>query len=198
MKISKAKLHQIIKEELHKVLSEGEDDSGWGDTVYKLSGLTDRKNEAQRLFNIFFPDKSEYDLEILTHGDNKLRHVISKLYGWNLSAPFADETQPNPSYVKVGREFAKEGKRLNTDEEVEEFIDRATDYDTAKERGSWSRSDHQRRHGAEEEAKDFIKHVHGVDRDFLDDPDIDDERKAKLKAEYDAIVDRILTLDDTK
>ena len=55
MKISKTKLHQIIKEELQSVLGEADDNDGWGDTVVrprsgqKLAGQRSDGRKSQDL-----------------------------------------------------------------------------------------------------------------------------------------------------
>jgi hypothetical protein len=46
MKISKTKLHQIIKEELQSVLSEVENEYGWGDTRFAPRPAQDRERAA--------------------------------------------------------------------------------------------------------------------------------------------------------
>jgi|TARA_R110000824_G_scaffold90631_2_gene221238 sulfite reductase alpha subunit-like flavoprotein len=161
MKISTTKIRQIIKEELQRVLSEGEDDDGWGDTVYadragpKLAGKRGKfvgtgdsydpdeteevdvaaaikreqespaaptfREEAQRLFNIFFADYDDDALEIMIHNDPELEEILAKLYGWNLDL-FPHDVQPSPTIVKIAQAFEKE-KKVIVDNETE-FLDR--------------------------------------------------------------------------
>lgn len=164
MKISTTKIRQIIKEELHNVLSETDDDYDWGDTVYddragpKFAGKPSRpgkfvgtgdsddpdetqevdvaaaikreqespaaptfREEAQRLFNIFFADYDDDALEIMTHNDPELEEILAKLYGWNLDF-FRYDVQPSPTIVKIAQAFEKE-KKVIVDNETE-FLDR--------------------------------------------------------------------------
>lgn len=79
------------------------------------------REEAARLFSIFFIDYDDDALEIMTHNDPELEEILAKLYGWNLDL-FPHDVQPSPTVVKVAQDFEKEGKAI-VDNETE-FLDR--------------------------------------------------------------------------
>jgi len=79
------------------------------------------REEAERLFNIFFADYDIDSLEIMTHNDPELEDIVAKLYGWNLNL-FPHDVQPSPTIVKVAQDFEKEGKGIIDNEG--EFLDR--------------------------------------------------------------------------
>jgi hypothetical protein len=79
------------------------------------------REEAERLFNIFFADYDIDSLEIMTHNDPELEDIVAKLYGWNLNL-FPHDVQPSPTIVKVAQDFEKEGKAILDNEG--EFLDR--------------------------------------------------------------------------
>ena len=79
------------------------------------------REEAARLFNIFFSDYDDDALETLVHNDLDLQDILSKLYGWNLDL-FPQEKEPSPTIIKIAQEFEKE-KRDIIDNETE-FLDR--------------------------------------------------------------------------
>lgn len=79
------------------------------------------REEAERLFNIFFADYDIDALEIMTHNDPELEDIIAKLYGWNLSL-FPHDVQPSPTIIKVAQDFEKDGKGIVDNEG--EFLDR--------------------------------------------------------------------------
>jgi len=156
MKISKTKLHQIIKEELQNILSEADDDQSTTRMVPRAelpkrgrfvgtgasydpdktqevdvaaaikqeqesSAAPTFRDEARRLFNIFFVDYDDDALETLVHNDPELEEILAKLYGWNLDL-FPYDVQPSPTIVKIAGQFEKEGKGIIDNEA--EFLKR--------------------------------------------------------------------------
>jgi len=79
------------------------------------------RDEARRLFNIFFVDYDDDALETLVHNDPELEEILAKLYGWNLDL-FPHDVQPSPTIVKIAGQFEKEGKGIIDNEA--EFLKR--------------------------------------------------------------------------
>jgi len=79
------------------------------------------RDEARRLFNIFFVDYDDDALETLVHNDPELEEILAKLYGWNLDL-FPHDVQPSPTIVKIAGQFEKEGKGIIDNED--EFLKR--------------------------------------------------------------------------
>jgi hypothetical protein len=85
------------------------------------SSATTFREEAARLFDIFFSDYDDDALETLVHNDLDLQDILSKLYGWNLDL-FPREKEPSPTIIKIAQEFEKEKKGIIDNET--EFLDR--------------------------------------------------------------------------
>ena len=79
------------------------------------------REEAERLFNIFFSDYDDDALEIMIHNDHELEEIVAKLYGWRLDL-FPHDVQPSPTIVKVAQAFENEGKGIVDNED--EFLAR--------------------------------------------------------------------------
>tara|TARA_R110000824_G_scaffold67304_3_gene174242 strand:+ start:195 stop:845 length:651 start_codon:yes stop_codon:yes gene_type:complete len=158
MKITKNRLREIIKEELQRVLGEGDLRSDQGSTIYgpragDMSGRaaarlrrnqeapaadTDPEKESERLFNVFFPGYDEYATELLVRSDPELKEILGSLIGWKFKNldPFpphrgvrpvsrvdlaARTSIPRDAAIKVAQQFENEGKRLNREDDIEEF-----------------------------------------------------------------------------
>ena len=84
-----------------------------------------QREEARRLFKVFFPGKREYDMERLAFNDDALGEIIEKLVGWMFPRTFRGNEQPSPMFVKVAQEFEKEGIPIIANED--HFLDRIED-----------------------------------------------------------------------
>jgi len=83
------------------------------------------RDEARRLFKVFFPGKREYDMERLAFSDDALGEIIEKLVGWMFPRTFKGNKQPSPMFIKVAQEFEKEGIPIIANED--NFLDRIED-----------------------------------------------------------------------
>jgi len=80
------------------------------------------RDEARRLFKVFFPGKREYGMEVLANSDDALHEIIEKLVGWMFPRTFRGNEQPSPLFVKIAQEFEQEGIPIIANED--EFLDR--------------------------------------------------------------------------
>ena len=83
------------------------------------------RDEARRLFNVFFGGRNEYGMERLAHNDDALEEIIEKLVGWMFPRTFRGNQQPSPMFVKIAQEFEKEGISIISNEDY--FLDRVQD-----------------------------------------------------------------------
>jgi hypothetical protein len=89
--------------------------------------------EAERLFDKFFEEYDNYQLEILLQNNDELEEIVSKLGGWLVPDLFPNDRQPSPVFVEVAVEFEKANKPIIDNEE--EFLTRVEEkvYDLAKQ-----------------------------------------------------------------
>ena len=83
------------------------------------------REEARRLFDVFFGGRNEYGMELLANSDDALEEVIEKLVGWMFPQTFRGNQQPSPMFVKVAQEFEKE--RIPIINNEDHFLDRVED-----------------------------------------------------------------------
>ncbi len=145
MKISKTKLHQIIKEELQVILREQEVAGEATTMPSAVASVIKREQDlphaptyrerAAKVYEEYFGTYGPDALERMTHTDPELDEIISKLAGWStedrilpsgrkwrIHDLFPYDTQPSPTFVEVGLEFLKAGKDILDNES--EFLNR--------------------------------------------------------------------------
>ena len=80
------------------------------------------REEAKRLFDEFFYGLNAYGIERLTHDNEELDEIVSKLGGFQFPQLYRGDKQPSPIFVKVAQEFEKEGIGIVNNED--HFLDR--------------------------------------------------------------------------
>lgn len=80
------------------------------------------RDEAKRLFDEFFYGLNAYGIERLTHDNEELDEIVSKLGGFQFPQLYRGDKQPSPIFVKVAQEFEKEGIGIVNNED--HFLDR--------------------------------------------------------------------------
>ena len=80
------------------------------------------REEARRLFDVFFGGRNEYGMELLVQHDDALEEIVEKLVGWMFPQTFKGSKQPSPMFVKVAQIFEDEGIPIINNEDY--FLDR--------------------------------------------------------------------------
>jgi len=175
MKITKARLRQIIKEEIENSLKEGpvtptkyvsprrrmqqKQQRSAAETSPRISARGtydlpvgrggDLREESRRLFDHFFGQYDEYALEVIMRQDEELEDIITHLYGWALPQVRGyRELGPSADVVAIAQQFEVEDKEIVDNEE--EFYTRleALQFKRGKEQFASARA-----HGAANPAR---------------------------------------------
>ena len=137
------------------VLSEEQNEYGWGDTrivgrgelptrtrkpadpavTAKLptagdsspsGGTGSNYRESERLFRHFFGHLDDNTLEMVMHTDPEMEEIIVQLYGWQLPGYRQNYDEPGTDTIRLAQDFEKEGKKIDGNED--EFLQRLHNY----------------------------------------------------------------------